>query len=96
MLFIANRAPSESDIVRKISIFSEGNDALIMFEDATLGCIDKSCVNRLLKMNVKLYALSADLEARGLLDQRCEGVDLIDYAKAIELIMEKYEKNITL
>jgi len=96
VLFLANRAPSESNLENKIRIFRDGNDALIMFEDATLACIDKSLVNKLLNMNVKLYALSADLEARGIKDEKCEEVQLIDYGIAIELIMERYEKNISI
>ncbi len=96
LLFIANRPPHETELDKKVAIFGDGNDAIILFEDAALASIDHALVDKLVRMNIKLFVLSADLEARGLVAEKRPEVSLIDYSKAIELIMETYEKNISI
>lgn len=43
----------------------------------------------------EIYALEEDLVSRGYEPQEVEGVELVGYSEAVELVMERYEKVIT-
>ena len=45
----------------------------------------------LMDQGVRVYALRPSVEARGLSDRVHEGVHLVDYHQAIDLIMDEYD-----
>jgi len=47
---------------------------------------------RLLKNRIGIYALKADVEARGLTEKLCPNVKTIDYRQWVNLLMTDHEK----
>ena len=47
---------------------------------------------KLVDTGLKVYALKADCEARGLMKKIKEGVKIVDYKDWIRLVMDKYDR----
>jgi len=69
--------------------------ALLLIEDAVIsamaGAAGKELIESLMAAGVKVYALSPDLEARGIENERLmPGIETVDYDGFVGLV-EKYE-----
>jgi sulfur relay protein TusB/DsrH len=63
--------------------------ALLMQDGVYFATTDHG--RRLLDGGVEVYALRDSLDARGILGRVHEGVMVVDYGDAIDLIMERYD-----
>ena len=89
---VSEPASSKSDL-RAAARVAEG--AVLLIEDAVVSAMDGAAGNELLAglmaANVKVYALSPDLDARGIGAERLiAGVETVDYDGFVGLV-EKYE-----
>ncbi len=59
---------------------------------------DKGCSHsdELKTLKVKVYASKKHVEERGLRDRLVVDVDLVDYSRIVDLIMDEYDKVISL
>lgn len=96
LLYIILKSPFISELVETINMLSgDAKKAVILFEDGIYHAVQSKKRKELLDNNIKIYAIKDDLLARGFsLD--IEGVDVVDYDMAIQLIMEKYDSIITI
>jgi tRNA 2-thiouridine synthesizing protein B len=90
MLHTINKSPFESSTLEDCVRFIADDDAVLLFEDGVYAAINNSkksdIINAVLKTN-KVYALQADLKARGI-SSLIDGVEIADYEKFVDLVEE--------
>lgn len=70
--------------------------AALLFEDATLFSVCERRRTDLLGVVDDVFVIDDDLEARGFKGKAGKGTQVVDYPKAVDLIMEDYDQTITL
>ena len=91
MLHIVNKSPSERNALESCLRFGRSGSAVLLIEDAVYAATRGSAGAERLKrlpMEIKVYVLSPDLEARGMQDAVIDGVKLIDYGGFVDLVAE--------
>ena len=97
VLFTLLKSPFEKDETHTMDTIAGSNEkSILLFEDAIYYAIIKKIREELLLKNYSIYAIKEELEARGYSDFTDKGVELIDYDVAIDIIMEKYDKLVSL
>jgi sulfur relay protein TusB/DsrH len=97
LLFVVLKSPFIAEAVGCINKLSgNANKAVLLFEDGIYHAVHTEKRKRLLDNNIKIFAIKDDLSARGYNDFQKEGVEVVDYGGAVDLIMEKYESVITI
>jgi len=91
-LCVFRRSPHETEWETFLQGLSGGKGALLI-EDGTYFLKPPTVFKGLSDECEKIYALERDLEARGL--SAPEGVEVVDFSEAIDLIMDKYDKMIS-
>jgi len=90
MLHTINKSPFESNTLQDCIRFISDDDVVLLFEDGVYAAINNSkksdIINAILKKN-KVYALQADIKARGI-DSLIDGVEIADYEKFVDLVEE--------
>ena len=66
--------------------------AILHVQDACPAIASKEYCDSLLKSKIELYALKADVEARGLVERMHPNVKMIDYKQWISLMMNEHDK----
>ena len=93
MLHIINKSPFDRPALD--SALSTGEGAILLIEDGVYAAAKGGAAEAKLKAaagKFKFYALTADLEARGIADRVMEGVTPVDYAGFVDLVAE-YKTN---
>lgn len=91
LLHTVNKSPFNTNSLDSCLSHAKDGSAILLFEDgvygATKGTQFSSKVEDALKSK-KVYALGPDLKARGVQDNLVDGVEVIDYAKFVDLTIE--------
>jgi tRNA 2-thiouridine synthesizing protein B len=93
MLHIINKSPLDRPAFD--SALKTGEGAILLIEDGVYAAAKGGVTEAKLKAasgKFKFYALTADLEARGLADRVIEGVTQVDYVGFVDLVAE-YKTN---
>lgn len=93
MLHIINKSPYDRPALD--SAMKTGEGAILLIEDGVYAAAKGGAEEAKIKAAMgrfKFYALSADLEARGIADRVMEGVTAVDYAGFVDLVAE-YKTN---
>ncbi|UCE73868.1 MAG: sulfurtransferase complex subunit TusB [Methanomassiliicoccales archaeon] len=97
ILFTLLKSPFEKNEIHNMEIIAGSNEkCVILFEDAVYYATVKEIRENLLSKNYIIYAIKDELKARGYDAFSEEGVEKIDYEMAIELIMESYDKVVSM
>jgi sulfur relay protein TusB/DsrH len=95
-LFILMKSPHEyHDLDAVAALGGEDRIGVMLFEDATLFPISERR-EELVDVADEIYVMRDDLEARGFKGRAGKGVQVIDYPRAVDLIMMEYDQTITL
>ncbi|MGN7611796.1 sulfurtransferase complex subunit TusB [Magnetococcales bacterium HHB-1] len=90
MLHTVNKSPFQNSTLESCLRFLQEGDVVLLLEDgvfaATADTAKSALIENTLKTN-KVYALSADLKARGL-SRIISGVEVTDYAGFVDLVEE--------
>ncbi len=91
MLHIVNKSPFEKNSLQSCISCAKDGSAILLIEDGVYGVLKNSAIssdvkNAIGSMNV--YALEADVNARGIADKVMDGVQLIDYSGFVDLTCE--------
>jgi tRNA 2-thiouridine synthesizing protein B len=89
MLHIVNKSPFEKTSLDSCLRIAQPGHALLLIEDAVYAAAKGSALEpriRLAAQTLEVYALTPDLEARGMKDAAIEGVHLIDYPGFVDLV----------
>ncbi len=97
VLFTLLKSPYETNELRFMERVAEGNEkGVMLFEDAIYYATIEQFRNELLNQNFLIYVIGEELEARGQGKPHAEGVEIIDYDTAVDILMEKYDKVVSL
>ncbi|PCJ26071.1 MAG: sulfurtransferase complex subunit TusB [SAR86 cluster bacterium] len=89
ILHTISRSPS-SDLLKSCAGLLGEDDGILFIEDGIYYCADNSSLSEV-ATKVKLYALKEDIEARGMQSRSSADIDLIDYARFVEICCD-YDK----
>lgn len=93
VLFTLVRSPFEKDEIHTMNTVALDNEkGVLLFEDAVYYATAEQKRKELLLQNYSIYAIKEELDARGFGDFSAEGVELIGYDEAVDIIMERYDK----
>lgn len=90
MLHIINKSPFERSSLDSCLRIAQGG-ALLLIEDGVYAAVKGGAAEAKIKQamgGMKVYALGADLAARGFADRVIDGVTLVDYAGFVDLVAE--------
>ncbi|MDY6965980.1 MAG: sulfurtransferase complex subunit TusB [Halobacteriota archaeon] len=94
--FVILKYPSEGDPTALIKTLAGGAKiSVILLEDGVYWAVMSDKQERLQECKAEIFAASDDLIARGF-DEPVSGVKVVDYEKIVEIIMEEYDRVITL
>ncbi|MCK4951807.1 MAG: sulfurtransferase complex subunit TusB [Gammaproteobacteria bacterium] len=88
MLHIVNKSPFQNNALESCLRFLSNDDTVILIEDGVYAAMpgtEKSGLIESVMKNNKVYAISADLSARGI-DQIMGQITRVDYEAFIDLI----------
>lgn len=91
MLHTVNKSPFQTNSFERCLEFAKDGGAILMIEDGVYGAMKgsrwASKVEEVIG-SVPIYALSPDVNARGIQDQVIDGVQLVDYGGFVDLVSE--------
>lgn len=88
MLHTVNKSPNSSNCLESCIRYAEQGSAILLIEDGVYACLSGAVASASLadiRDKFELFALEADLDARGISERVIEGVQKIDYAGFVEL-----------
>jgi len=91
MLHIVNKSPFERLSLDACLRSAQNNDAIVFIEDGIIAATQGTALSEKVKGMLslfKVYALKADVDARGLSDRVIEGIEVINYGQFVELVVE--------
>jgi tRNA 2-thiouridine synthesizing protein B len=91
MLHIVNKSPLERNALESCLRVAQPGAAVLLIEDAVYAATRGNAAEASLRAalgQLKVYALSNDLDARGMSDRITEGVATVDYAGFVDLVAE--------
>lgn len=90
MLYMVNKSPLMTQNLATCLEIAPENEPILLYEDGVYAAMARSAFSERLKEALEqhpIYALDADLEARGI-QQLVEGVEVIDYDGFVGLVEE--------
>ena len=94
-LFIALTSPFEKNSIPGMSVLSRsGKNGVLLFEDGIYYATHPAFLSALKEQGLSIYAHTDSCRARGF-HKLPEGVESVDFDRAIDLIMEEYDTSIT-
>ncbi len=91
MLHIINKSPFQTSTLDSCLALAQAGNALLLIEDgvyaATVGSATEARVRQACA-TLKVYALQADMDARGVTAKLIDGVTLVDYGGFVDLTVE--------
>lgn len=91
MLHTVNKSPFDHSAFRTCLKFAGQGSAVLLIEDGVYAAARDTAVSKQVRdalKSVSIYALAADVEARGLQDRVMDGVRLVDYGGFVDLVVE--------
>ena len=91
MLHTVNKSPFTNNSLQSCLDCVADGAAVLLIEDGVYGALTGSNVADKVKAamgKVTVYALSADVKARGIADKVIDGIKLVDYAGFVDLSTE--------
>jgi len=91
MLHIVNKSPLDRNSLDTCLATAQPGGVLLLIEDGVYAATNGNAAQAKLQQamgSLKVYALRADLEARGMADRVIEGVSLVDYGGFVDLVTE--------
>lgn len=86
MLHTINKSPFTSSALSDCLRICSADAAIILIEDGVYAVlIDSESAHQLTSICSHVYALAADVAARGLNDRVAPGIELVDYGMFVEL-----------
>lgn len=90
-LIMLNQSPTDCPLDRQLEVLDHAaGKGVLLMQDAVLFTVTGEG-RRLQEAGAKVYALRQSVEARGIVDRVMDGVELVDYGRAIDLIMDEYD-----
>jgi tRNA 2-thiouridine synthesizing protein B len=91
MLHTVNKSPFDHSAFQACLKFAGRGSAVLLIEDGVYAAARDTAVSKQVQdalKDVSIYALSADVEARGMQNRVMDGVRLVDYGGFVDLVVE--------
>lgn len=91
MLHTVNKSPFEHNALTACLRYARPGSAVLLIEDGVYAAARDTAVAPQMQdamKRVSLYALKADVEARGMQNRMMDGVRLVDYGGFVDLVVE--------
>ncbi|HXZ49076.1 MAG TPA: sulfurtransferase complex subunit TusB [Usitatibacter sp.] len=91
MLHTVNKSPFEHASLEECLRFAREGSAVLLIEDGIYGAVRGTSVSKRVEEALKrlsVYALGADVEARGMQHRVMDGVRLVDYGGFVDLVVQ--------
>ena len=91
MLHTVNKSPFEHRSLETCLKFAQPGSAVLLIEDGVYAAARETVLAQQLQeamQRVSVYALKADVEARGMQNRVMDGVRLVDYGGFVDLVVE--------
>ncbi len=91
MLHTVNKSPFEHNALTACLRYARPGSAVLLIEDGVYAAARDTAVAPQVQdamKRVSLYALKADVEARGMQNRMMDGVQLVDYGGFVDLVVE--------
>ena len=91
MLHTVNKSPFDHNAFETCLRFARKGAAVLLIEDGVYAAARDTAVSKRVQealQSVAIYALQADVEARGMQDRVMDGVRLVDYGGFVDLVAE--------
>jgi sulfur relay protein TusB/DsrH len=86
-----NQPPTKCPLDRQFKMLQGTEDkGALLIQDAVYYTVSEEG-RRLLDEGFRVYALRQSVEARGIIDRVTDGVELVDYHRVVDLIMDDYD-----
>jgi tRNA 2-thiouridine synthesizing protein B len=91
MLHTVNKSPFEHNVLATCLRYARPGSAVLLIEDGVYAAMRDTAVAPQVQeamQRVSVYALKADVEARGMQNRMMDGVRLVDYGGFVDLVVE--------
>jgi tRNA 2-thiouridine synthesizing protein B len=91
MLHTVNKSPFDHNTLETCLRFARQGSALLLIEDGVYAAARDTAVSKRVQeamKKVSIYALTPDVEARGMQHRVMDGVRLVDYGGFVDLVVE--------
>jgi tRNA 2-thiouridine synthesizing protein B len=92
MLYTVNKSPLMFGNLKSVLGIAPAGDSILLYEDGVYAAVQGTASEKLVRQALKdhpVYALEADLEARGM-TALIDGIQLIDYDGFVELVEQHH------
>jgi len=97
ILFVMLKSPHENVNLELVDeLGKDGKKAALLFEDAVYYAVDKKQGKHLSEHVDEIFVMADDLAARGFKGKATGKFKEIDYHEAVDVIMERYDRTITI
>ena len=92
MLHTVNKSPFERNSLASCVANITDDGVILLIEDGVLGATNSTQSDLIsnLANQGRIYALQADLEARGVTNKVMDGIKLVDYKGFVDLVVEHH------
>lgn len=91
MLHTVNKSPFDHNALETCLRFARKGAAVLLIEDGVYAAARDTAVSKRVQeamQSLAVYALQADVEARGMQNRVMDGVRLVDYGGFVDLVVE--------
>ena len=91
MLHTVNKSPFDRNTFQTCIKFVGPGSAVLLIEDGVYAAVQGTSISNDVQQalqQMSIYALTPDLEARGMQNRVMDGVRLVDYAGFVDLVVE--------
>ncbi|NHB94017.1 sulfurtransferase complex subunit TusB [Photorhabdus cinerea] len=92
MLYTIGRSPYQCDFNAIFNLLAGGDDVLFIQDGVLAGIEGNRYLPTLISRGVTLYALKEDIEARGLVGQVSDKVQVINYTDFVNLTVKHHQQ----
>ncbi len=92
MLHTLSRSPYACDLAALLLTVLPGDDLVLMQDGVIAGLVGTSALNQLTSTPLGVFALSADIDARGLTAHFSDKITIIDYNMFVSLTVKHLQQ----
>lgn len=88
ILHTVNKSPFDKNSLERAFGTAKDGSAVLLLEDGVYGAIKGATSSAMVEdamKTVKVYAIGADIDARGIKDRLIDGIEIVDYAGFVKL-----------
>ena len=90
-LLVVGTSPAETDLDWQLDTLGRATGRGVLLIQDGVGFATTGAIKRLRREGVRIHALGPSLDARGMRDRVAGDVEVVDWHRAIDLIMGEYD-----